>query len=234
MRIQSSFFIFLCTLAAILSSFANSSAALEQQANREVEHIIELTQAELLRIFRIPPDRYPLVSFKIVPKEKLLSPTQIPLSAVYLDGKIYISESLLSSRQVKFSIRHELTHWIIDSLSNGRCPAWIDEGIAQILGGPPSHLVAQTRKHRKKALRGTSLSLLEESFANLDEDSLLLAYTRSRIAARSMIFRWTIPKIRDYLLALGAGQKHHDAFREVFGESVELFEEKLHQNRETT
>lgn len=185
-------------------------------------------EGELLRIYKVQSTSIPSPKLLIVEDSHPGFGGDAGIRALYSKNTIYLSKSLTTSRHLTHALRHELSHWLVDHLSAGRCPAWLDEGLAQVFAGPPSKLVRQTGDQRIIALRALRLSTLEQGFTTLDEDTLLLAYTLSRRAAESMIWRWTLPQIREYLLKVSEGASNEQAFTAVFSSPFREFERSLY------
>ena len=200
------------------------SQATAQTSKNSMNALVRQTRAELFRIFSLRDKDFPQISVDIASRDELSLKTHIQLSAVYINDRIYISETIANSWKLRYALRHEMMHWLIDKLSNGNCPAWLDEGLAQYFSGPVSRILRDTSDKRRDALSSIALSSLVDGFSRLDEDSLLLAYARSRAAAQSLVFRHTLPSVRDYLIALGNGEESEAAFRRIFGESSEMFD----------
>jgi hypothetical protein len=83
-------------------------------------------------------------------------------------------------------LKHELAHSFINQLSAGRCPPWLNEGIAQLLepkslGGDGRHL-AQLFKSQNNI----PLNMLEGSFTRFSTAEAYIAYAES-LAAVSYI-----------------------------------------------
>jgi tetratricopeptide (TPR) repeat protein len=104
------------------------------------------------------------------------------------DGKLRIPVSGLSSMTPALArvLKHELAHSFINQLSAGRCPPWLNEGIAQLLepkslGGDGRHL-AQLFKSQNNI----PLNMLEGSFTRFSTAEAYIAYAES-LAAVSYI-----------------------------------------------
>jgi tetratricopeptide (TPR) repeat protein len=84
-------------------------------------------------------------------------------------------------------LRHELAHSFVNSITQGNCPTWLHEGVAQWLeGGDPARhdaIVARlAQQHRLVAL-----AALEGPFRNLPIDKASVAYAESLAAVNHIL-----------------------------------------------
>lgn len=75
-------------------------------------------------------------------------------------------------------LRHELTHSFIDQITMGRCPQWLNEGIAQMLE-PRALNGGATLAQMFKSDRAIPLNSMESGFSNLSGAQATLAYAES-------------------------------------------------------
>ncbi len=118
-------------------------------------------------------------------------------------------------------IRHEWTHLLIDLLAGGRCPNWLDEGLAQFVARPlmSSEKTCLQQANRDKQL--LPLHLLRKPFRNLPEKQRRLAYLQSYAITRYLIQQFGFAVLRDVLKHLGDEKSTDTAFQEVFGKTEE-------------
>ena len=151
----------------------------------------------------------------------LFSNVSLPQWAVacYENGGIRLSYRPYSdsSLGVLYAVvRHEWTHLLIDLLTDGRCPSWLDEGLAQFIARP---LMNSEKIRLQQASRDGSLlplHLLQKPFQNLPEKQRLLAYLQSCATTKYLIQQFSFSALRDVLKRLGDGKSTDTVFQEVF------------------
>ena len=113
-------------------------------------------------------------------------------------------------------LRHEWVHLLVHHLTQGHCPMWLNEGLAQSLARPmfQSERFALAHAAQKKCL--LSFSTLSEPFSELPAHSRKLAYIQSAAIADFLIQRFGFPKIRELLYELSNRTQSGDAVEKVF------------------
>jgi tetratricopeptide (TPR) repeat protein len=105
------------------------------------------------------------------------------------DGRIRIPVQGLTSvtPALARALRHELTHSLVGGKTRGRCPVWLQEGVAQWMDGSQitaagaAKLLALYDRHEEP-----SLALLEGSWMKLDRDFAANAYGWSLAVVESL------------------------------------------------
>ena len=118
-------------------------------------------------------------------------------------------------------IRHEWTHLLVDLLTGGRCPKWLDEGLAQLMTRP---LISSEKTFLQQAYRDKhllSFHNLQKSLQHLQGKQRRLAYLQSYAITRYLIQRFSFAALRDVLKHLGGGKSVDTAFQKVFGKTEE-------------
>jgi len=131
------------------------------------------------------------------------------------DGKLRIPVSGLSSVSPELArvLKHELAHSFINQLSGGRCPHWLNEGIAQFLepknlGGDGLQLAMLF-----KAQRNIPLNVLEGSFMNFSGVEAYVAYAESLAAVSYINDSYGMSDIQRILQRLSEGSSTEAALR---------------------
>jgi peptidase MA superfamily protein len=124
------------------------------------------------------------------------------------DGKIRVPVQGLTSLSPELArvLKHELTHSFIHQIASGRCPTWLNEGIAQLEAGESYAAIGPELARRFAASRQIPLTQLEGSYRRLNAGQALMAYSESLAAVemiRDQYGDYYLPKL---LQALGAGQ----------------------------
>jgi len=114
-------------------------------------------------------------------------------------------------------LKHELTHSFLGQKTNGRCPTWLQEGVAQYMEGKRSEkdaaaLVATFNQHMD-----VSLASYEGSWLNLEPDAAKAAYAWSLANVEAMIALYGMNQLSAVLDHIAAGEATEDAMHEVLG-----------------
>jgi|GEM_PF-1559582 len=152
-------------------------------------------------------------------------------NALYFKGQIIIPLSpgtRLDYDNITRSIRHEYAHAIIHALSNGKCPGWLDEGLAQWAEGPENPALKPALAAYLSTHRPIPLELLQGGFTRLDTGMVAAAYAQSLIATQAMIETFGFKRIRNYLLSLRDADDKRKVFATSFNMQEQVFENKLH------
>jgi hypothetical protein len=176
--------------------------------------------------------------FGTAPKKKVtlrfLSPTEFKkytgapewTSAMYFNEEITIP--LNPAKGVNLSdlgraIRHEYAHAVISELSVGKCPAWLDEGIAQILEGKVNPLLGPALRKWISYNDAMPLQWLKNGFTLLDEAIVPAAYAQSLFASRKLVSEHGYDAVAKYLNMLSGGSTDEEAFKSSFKISQKEF-----------
>ena len=117
-------------------------------------------------------------------------------------------------------LRHEWIHLLIHHLAHGRCPVWLDEGLAQSIARP---MFQSERRDLQRAIQKEcllSLTVLNKPFNRLPTKYRKLAYIQSAAVVEFLIQQFGFPKIRRLLHQLGNGTPIEVAIEQVFGCSL--------------
>jgi hypothetical protein len=122
-------------------------------------------------------------------------------------------------------LKHELAHSFINQASNGRCPQWLNEGIAQYVEG--RQLVSRGARLAELYRNGAQLPLntLEKSFLGFSRDEAVLAYDESLAATAFIRDKYDNTALRRILEHLGQGGSVDDALLDVLHLEYPQFEE---------
>jgi len=212
--------------------FVEKNSSEEQAKNLAARSAAMLNETleELSRVFKFRPEKQ--VVLRLVSQEEYQRLTGSPdwTSAMYINGVITIPLSknhTISEKQLQKTIRHEYIHAFIDELSGGNCPAWMDEGLAQLLEGKPNKLLGPALRSWIKHSEALPLAWLRDGFTGLDSAVVPAAYAQSLFAARSLVNTHGFEAVRDYLSLLSKGLLPDEAFHLAFNGQQEHFEERL-------
>jgi tetratricopeptide (TPR) repeat protein len=131
------------------------------------------------------------------------------------DGKLRIPVSGMSSVTPELSrvLKHELAHFFINQLSGGRCPQWLNEGIAQAM--EPKSLSSRGRRLAAlfKAQQEIPFSVLEGSFMRFSPMEAMVAYDESLAAVQFIIDTQGASDMQRILQRLAEGNSTETALR---------------------
>ena len=156
----------------------------------------------------------------------LFSDASLPHWAVacYDNGSIWLSYRPYSDSSIGVLyavIRHEWTHLLVNLLAKGRCPNWLDEGLAQFIARP---LMNSEKMHLQQASRDKHLlplRLLQKPFRTVPEKQRRLAYLQSYAITKYLKQQFGFAAIRDLLKHFGDEESTDTAFQVVFGKTEE-------------
>ena len=156
--------------------------------------------------------------------------TQAPSWAGGLnDGKLRIPVQGLRSVDDRFQsvLRHELTHSFIHQMVRGRCPTWMNEGLAQALEprslsevGPP---LAELFQRKKEA----PMKYLEAPFSGYNARQAMVAYAESLAAIEYLRSRYGMSDIQRMLQRIADGESTEAALRATTQDNYEQFQAEL-------
>jgi hypothetical protein len=175
---------------------------------------LESDYDDLVRDLGTPPRDNILVT--LYTEQAFFDVTRAPSwSGALNDGKLRIPISGLSSMTSELAhvLKHELAHSFINQLSAGRCPVWLNEGIAQLeepksLGGD-GRQIAQLFKSQ----RNIPLNLLEGSFMRLSGGEAYVAYAESLAAVSYINDSYGMGDVQRILHLLNQGSSTEAALR---------------------
>ncbi len=132
------------------------------------------------------------------------------------DGKLRIPVNGLTSVTPELArvLKHELTHSFINQLAAGRCPVWLNEGVAQAMEPKPlhyGHQLAVLFSHQQEI----PYNQLEGSFMQFSGPQAILAYEESLAAADYIIDTYGVSDLQRILARIGEGTAPEAALRQT-------------------
>lgn len=133
------------------------------------------------------------------------------------DGRLRIPVEGLSSMTNELArvLKHELTHSFVAQKTGGRCPVWLQEGIAQYMEGKRSRINAGVLSAAFEQHMEISLLSYESSWLNLPRDSASTAYAWSLAVVEMIITENGVDDLERILERIAAGSSTEDAIRAV-------------------
>jgi hypothetical protein len=135
------------------------------------------------------------------------------------DGKIRVPlpSEQFDQAMVRNILFHEYTHALVHDLAKGRCPVWLNEGLAEYQGrtqaSRPLSLLAQAHE-AQQLIPWTELS--DHISPALSAEEVGLAYEESYAIVASLVNRYGFWRIRKLLQAIAGGQPWEEAVAEGF------------------
>jgi hypothetical protein len=132
------------------------------------------------------------------------------------DGKLRIPIHGLSSITPELArvLKHELAHSFINRLSAGRCPQWLNEGIAQALE-PKQVVNGRLLAAMFKTQHQIPLNALEGSFMNMTPVQAAVAYDESLAAVQYIVDSYGLSDVQRVLQRLNEGSSTEAALQSV-------------------
>ena len=114
-------------------------------------------------------------------------------------------------------IRHEWVHLLVDLLTDRQCPAWFNEGLAQILARPLMKFERMRLRQAHCKSQFLPFDELQQQFGSMSPDRRRLAYLQSTGFMEYLIHQNGMPQIYDFLRCIGNGVTPEVAFQQFFG-----------------
>ncbi len=167
----------------------------------------------------VPPEPIGVILYT---NQAFMDITQAPnWSGALNDGRIRVPVEGLSSMNAELArvLKHELTHSFVGQKTGGRCPVWLQEGLAQFMEGKRSRTNAATLIRAQEQHMELSLSSYETSWLNLPKDDALKAYAWSLAVVETIVTVNGMDDMGRILDHLAAGSSAEDALHAVLREN---------------
>ena len=174
---------------------------------------LESEYDDLVRELGIAPRNS--ISVVLYTEQAFFDVTQAPSwSGALYDGKLRIPINGVSTVTPELArvLKHELAHSFISQLSGGRCPQWLNEGIAQAV--EPKRLAhGQLLANLFATQREIPLNALEGSFMQFSGVQATVAYDESLAAVQYISDSYGMSDLQRILERLGQGSSTETALR---------------------
>jgi tetratricopeptide (TPR) repeat protein len=136
------------------------------------------------------------------------------------DGRIRVPVSGLSSMTDELArvLKHELTHSFVGQKTGGRCPVWLQEGLAQFMEGRRSRNNAAALSAAFEHHMEFSLLSYESSWLNLPKETASVAYAWSLAVVETIMTENGVDDMERMLERIAGGSSTEDAIRAVIRE----------------
>ncbi|MBP9837445.1 MAG: hypothetical protein KBC84_01895 [Proteobacteria bacterium] len=192
--------------------------------------LLNQTADEYSNIFQMKLNN--VVVLKFLTPEEFKRTTGAPewTSAMFYRGEISIplpQNKVVNFSELERALRHEYTHSVIAQISDYKCPAWLDEGIAQILEGDVNPILAPSLRKWVNNSPLLPLDWLNNGFTTLEEHVVPVAYAESLYITKKLVDQKGYPAIVKYLKLLKEEAPENYAFEHAFGTTKREFMKKM-------
>jgi Peptidase MA superfamily len=166
----------------------------------------------------VPPEPFGVILYT---NQTFMDITRAPSwSGALNDGRIRVPVEGLTSMTDELArvLKHELTHSFVGQKTGGRCPVWLQEGIAQYMEGKRSRSNAGSLSAAYEHHMEFSLLSYESSWLNLPRDAASNAYAWSLAVVETIITVNGVDDLERILERLAAGSSAEDGIRAVLHE----------------
>jgi len=136
------------------------------------------------------------------------------------DGKIRlpVGGAQELTDQLKSVLFHEYTHVVVQEITHGNCPTWLNEGLAELEGR--KIFTHPHVEHGKSASSGAFIPFakLESGFTSLGSKEAAASYQQSYSLVNFMVNSYGWPKVTEILLNLGAGMNSAAAIKKAMAD----------------
>jgi tetratricopeptide (TPR) repeat protein len=170
------------------------------------------------------------ISVVLYTNENYFDVTQAPgWTAALNDGKLRIPIEGLTrvSPDLSRVLKHELAHSFIRQATNGHCPVWLNEGLAQ-LEEPRSAAQYRTQLSQLFA-NGNQIPLekLEGSFFGYSSSQAAIAYIESLAYVEYIRDTYGVNRVSDIMRYLSEGQSAEEALKSALQDNYAQLEEEF-------
>ena len=188
----------------------------QEELRQQILTTLENEYDDLVREIGVAPRN----SFSVVlyTEQGFFDVTQSPswASALY-DGKLRIPISGVQSVTPELArvLKHELAHAFVTQITGGRCPQWLNEGVAQSV--EPRSLGSHGRRLAVtfQTQQQIPYNVLEAGFLNLGPAQAMLAYDESLAAVNYISDTYGSGDIQRILERIGSGSSLEAALRQT-------------------
>ena len=124
-------------------------------------------------------------------------------------------------------LRHELTHSFLYWLGKGRCPTWLNEGVAQLMEPRSANLYSRQLGPLFLDRKAIPFSVLEHSFTRFSNLQAEIAYAESLAAVEYLCDRYGLGEIVRMLQSIASGVGAERALTNSTGMDYSVLEQRI-------
>jgi len=153
-------------------------------------------------------------------------------TAALNDGKLRIPIEGLTSVTPDLSrvLKHELAHSFIRQATNGKCPVWLNEGLAQLVEPQSAAKYRTPLSNLFQNGKQAPLQSMEGSFIGLDSNQAAIAYIESLAYVEYIRNAYGMNRIADIMRSLSEGQSPEESLKSVIHDDYSQLEEEFAQH----
>lgn len=177
-----------------------------------------------------PPENIIVILYT---QKEFIDITEAPSWAGALnDGKLRIPIGGVTAMNPELErvLKHELTHSFIASLASGRCPTWLNEGVAQMMEPRSASMYGEQLATLFQQRKAIPLSVLEHSFTRFNDMQAQVAYAESLSATEYLRDRYGMGEIVRMLKSIGSGVGSEEALQHSTGMDYSTLEQRIGQH----
>jgi tetratricopeptide (TPR) repeat protein len=150
-------------------------------------------------------------------------------TAALNDGKLRIPIEGLTSVTPDLSrvLKHELAHSFIRQATNGRCPVWLNEGLAQLVEPQSAVRYRAPLTRLFQSEKQVPLQSMEGSFIGLDSRQAAIAYIESLAYVEYIRDAYGMNRIADIMRNLSEGQSPEESLKSAIHDDYSQLEEEF-------
>jgi len=195
-------------------------SAMRSQTLWNICQLIHRTYAELGEILGYYPLRPVPISIKNT-NGTAVSKRSLPqwASGCY-DGSIHLGYCAAGDPVLGILyalLRHEWVHLLVYHLTNGQCPVWINEGLAQSIARPMFQFERFNLQQAGEKKQLLPIDALNKPFSQISTKYRNLAYIQSAASVDYLVQQSGYSRIRDLLHQLSNGIPIDPAIKQTFG-----------------
>ncbi len=200
----------------------------------ELSPLVAFNTTEINSLFRyshidqVPVDLLLLPSSPSLALKNTDDDSFLPSWAIgkYQNRQIYIRydpQNRLMKTLFSIVLRHEWVHFVIDQLSGGKCPNWLDEGLAALISRP---LMDSEKFGLMKNQEESDFAMPNKTLSALFSDiggKIFLDYLQARLFVEWLIGEVSWYPILDYVRKMKDEVEPSVAFQETVGDDADEF-----------
>jgi len=145
------------------------------------------------------------------------------------DGKLRIPLGGITAMdpELERNLKHELTHSFLNYLGRGRCPVWLNEGLAQLMEPRSASMYARQLSPLFLQRKAIPFSILEHSFTRFSNFQAEVAYAESLSAVEYLRSRYGMGEIVRMLQNIASGAETEQALQRSTGLDYSVLQDRI-------
>ena len=195
---------------------------------KKLSILLERTHQQYTKIFGEIPTL--TTSIRLIDEREFFKVTAAPewTNALFYKNEIIIpipeNVAEIDLENIFRAVKHEYTHAVVHALSAGRCPGWLDEGLAQWSEGPENPALQLALLELLKKNRYIPFDKLQGGFTKLDVELVPAAYAQSLYVTKELLTQHGFSALRRFFKVLRHGYSKDAAFIAGFNMNEGLIE----------